>query len=435
MSRVLALLAASALVVISPFTFQPALAGASPAPVQDVGGRDSAQRRSDLLSFIEANQTVAYELGMDRQVEAFKAATRQIQQLSAAELNVLLGTLADTSGMNAATQQLRSQIRTQRIPQIEGLAPRSGITKGIGLKDAGFPNASYPSCGSTRVSDTVIDASDVSLFVAEGVKEAASRACEETVVVLGEGGNGSLVCLISDGIYLAAKVINFGLHYCNDKIDQAELGALYDRVGHIHDNLASSIASDTANKNVIVTNDNTNMASIVANDNANRVTIVGNDNTNTANILANDNANKTAIVVNANANALALTNLVSAALSQIIVNANANKDDVKNLLIRTQIEADLSSDDGRVVALYQTPSTRCFPSLNILGLPQTGLPANIIQCGLLDLVRSIVSQTIVNGGNDKDALKDFATGDAQRTAGQYKAAYASYRKAYKSAWK
>lgn len=188
--------------------------------------------------------------------------------------------------------------------------------------------------------------------------------------------------------------------------------------------------------NTIVNNDNANKTAIINNDNNNATNIVNNDNANRTTIINNDNANKTTIVNNDNANALALTNLVNSALTQIIANANANKDEVKNLLLRTQIEADLSSTDGSTfVALYETPSSVCFPSLNSSGLPQAGIPSSTTQCGLLDLVRSIVSQTIANTGNDRTALADLAAGDAQRAAGQYKAAYASYRKAYKTASK
>ncbi len=177
---------------------------------------------------------------------------------------------------------------------------------------------------------------------------------------------------------------------------------------------------------------------IVNNDNANKTAIINNDNANATNIVNNDNANRTTIVNNDNANALALTNLVNSALTQIISNANANKDEMKNLLLRTQIEADLSSTDGSTfVALYETPSSVCFPSLNSLGLPQSGIPSSTVQCGLLNLVRSIVSQTITNvgGSSAAQAQKDLADGDAQKAAGQYKAAYASYRKAYKTASK
>jgi hypothetical protein len=46
-----------------------------------------------------------------------------------------------------------------------------------------------------------------------------------------------------------------------------------------------------------------------------------------------------------------------------------------------------------------------------------------------------VQQTIANIGAGTNAQSFFDTGDAQRAAGQYKAAYTSYRKAYKAAAK
>ncbi len=184
----------------------------------------------------------------------------------------------------------------------------------------------------------------------------------------------------------------------------------------------------------IVNNDNTNTTNIVNNDNTNKDTIVLNDNTNKDTIVLNDNNNKNTIVNNDNANTLALTNLINATRIEILKNAKDNKDESNNLLLRTQIEADLSSTDGSTfVALYETPSNVCLPSLNNKGLPQIGELSNPVQCGLLDLVRSIVRDTIANVNNSSNAQSFFATGDAQRAAGNYKAAYTWYRKAYKAA--
>jgi hypothetical protein len=156
-------------------------------------------------------------------------------------------------------------------------------------------------------------------------------------------------------------------------------------------------------------------------------------------IIANDDANKTTIVNNDNANTLALTNLINATRTAIINNANDNKDEVKNLLLRTQIEADLASTDGSAfVALYETPSNVCLPALNDKGMVQLAASLNApspTQCGLLDLVRSIVRDTIANVGAGTNAQSFFNTAVAQQNAGQYKAAYASYRKAYKAAGK
>jgi hypothetical protein len=157
-----------------------------------------------------------------------------------------------------------------------------------------------------------------------------------------------------------------------------------------------------------------------------QTTIVNNDNANTTTIVNNDNTNKDTIVNNDNANTAALTLLINTVRTQIIDNANANRDFLKNLILRTQIEADLASTDGSVfVALYETPSSVCTPSA---ATPPT-------QCGLLDLVRTIVRETIANVGAGTNAQSFFDAGDAHRAAGRFKQAYASYRQAYKAASK
>ena len=170
-------------------------------------------------------------------------------------------------------------------------------------------------------------------------------------------------------------------------------------------------------------------------------TTAGNITTAKTAIIDNDNTNKTAIIDNDNANTVTILAAVEAAKTYIVTDAHANKDEMKNLLLRTQIEADLASTDGSTfVALYETPSTVCLTSLNDKGLPQTvslpGFPTiTIQQCGLLDLVRAIVRDTIANVGAGTNAQSFFAMAEAYKAAGKYKLAYASYRLAYKAASK
>lgn len=191
-----------------------------------------------------------------------------------------------------------------------------------------------------------------------------------------------------------------------------------------------------AAKQEILDNAAANTTTITARVSTAETNIVLNDNTNKDTIVLNDNTNKDTIVNNDNANTLALTNLINATRIEILKNAKDNKEESNNLLLRTQIEADLSSTDGSTfVALYETPGNVCLPSLNNKGLPQIGELSNPVQCGLLDLVRSIVRDTIANVNDSSNAQSFFATGDAQRAAGNYKAAYTSYRKAYKAASK
>jgi hypothetical protein len=256
-------------------------------------------------------------------------------------------------------------------------------------------------------------------------------------VVAGFGANTSTACIITDAVYLAAKGVNYGLHYCNDKIDSAEQASAFGRLEHLHTDLEGSIANDNANKaalstaiansqSAIVSNANSNTAAltatigstqtaIIANADANGAAIITNDNINKNTIVANDNANKAAIVANDNANK-----------NTIVANDNANATMLRDLLLRTQIEADLASNDGATpVALFETPETVCAGA------------APVNQCGLLGLVRQIVVQTIARlaGSSAAQANAFLAKGDQYRTAGNYKAAYQQYRHAYKTAAK
>jgi tetratricopeptide (TPR) repeat protein len=134
--------------------------------------------------------------------------------------------------------------------------------------------------------------------------------------------------------------------------------------------------------------------------------IISNNNQNTATILNSLSSAKTEIINNTNA-----------AKTEIINNDNANRKILEDLILRTQIEADLAeADSATPVALYLTPKANG---------------------GYLELVRDIVAQTINNirnaGGSVGQAQSFFNQGEAQRAAGNFKAAYSYYRKAYKQA--
>jgi hypothetical protein len=347
--------------------------------------------RADLIRFVKAYKELA-ALAAPREAQRFNGIETQLQKLSLKQLSIIRSGMPDYTVVGKAATRMSNSVAKSKL--LRGKTP-GAFASVFETNSPGFPGADYPSCGSTRVDESTIDASDIALFAAEGVRDAASRACDEVVVIAGEGGNGSLACIATDAIYVAAKAVNFGLHFCNDKIDEAELGATYDRLTHLHSDLEASVANDNANKTAIINNDN-----------ANKTAIINNDNTNTAN----------------------LTALINQVRTDIINNANANKEELKNLILRTQIEADLATADNAVpLALYETPSTTCTASL---ANPPT-------QCGYLDLVRTIVKETIANvaGPNAAKANALLAQGDAQKAAGRYKQAYLTYRQAYKTAAK
>ncbi len=415
---------------------------------------DTVQEFSGLLSPEARSKAGMKDFGEQLSESQSDEARMQIQKMSSQELTTLRKVL------NPA--KMRTKLAASRSTLNEY---KDGVSKAISETGnrPGLPGIdSY--CGAP-VSTGVIIAADAVFFIAEGVRDAAQNGCNQVLVVLGAGGNARSVCFATDAVYIIAKAINQGIHFCDDDYAASVGQASYDRLGHMHDDLEDVKANENTNFTNIIGNAATNTTTIttgittaktdiISNATTNRTTIttaitnaqtavitagdansaaiINNDNTNKTTIVENDNTNKTTIVNNDNANTLALTTLVNSALAQIISNATDNK----NLLLRTQIEADLASTDGSTfVALYETPVTVCFQSLNALGLPQAGIPANTntTQCGLLDLVRSIVQQTITNVGAGTNAQSFFATGDSQRAAGQYKEAYASYRKAYKAA--
>ncbi|MBA4121928.1 MAG: hypothetical protein H0X72_05640 [Acidobacteria bacterium] len=193
-------------------------------------------------------------------------------------------------------------------------------------------------------------------------------------------------------------------------------------------NLATITTAITNAKTDIVNNDNSNRTTIVNNDNANattlntavtnaRNTIVNNDNTNTTNIVNNDNANKTAIINNATANTTTLNTAITNAKTEILNNANANATALQDVLLRSQIEADLAAESNGVkVAWYMTPTANG---------------------GKLDLVQSIVTLTLANitaaGGSIGNAQSFLDSANVDKAAGRFKSAYDNYRKAYKAA--
>lgn len=157
------------------------------------------------------------------------------------------------------------------------------------------------------------------------------------------------------------------------------------------------VNNDNSNRTLIISNDNSNATTLNTNLTNAKNTIVANDNTNTTNIINNDNSNKASIIANSNGNAVGLNDLI----------------------LRSQIEADLGMESSSIkVAWYMTPTANG---------------------GHLDLVKTIVTQTLANilaaGGSINDAQMYLNLANANKAAGNFKLAYDNYRKAYKQAIK
>ena len=270
---------------------------------------------------------------------------------------------------------------------------------------AGFPGTQYGSaCSGYTSNSDVVFGYQTALNTAKLIWVAADRACNEVVVILGEGGNGSLVCIIADEILQAAELILDEYTICDGDTQGAQVAANYDRLAYINVQIDTdhnaAIANENANKNAIVANDSANAGATQANDNANRAAIVANDNANAGAIQANDNANKTAIIGNANANQVVLV--------QILANTAAQ-------LLKTQIETNLASS-GPAVGYYELPAAK-------------GGQLEAVRDDVAALIQALQSSGLGVG----TAATYLSQGNTYLASGQYKMAYARYRSAYQQA--
>jgi hypothetical protein len=355
----------------------------------------------ELLDSVKELADLVVPDDVDSTIKLTKA-KEHYEQMSLKELNAFRLAI-DPSTMNIGIGEARATIADLKIGLQTFRAKKS--RRGVTINSAGLPTREGPGAvcdaivGSGRPSAAAYTAIEVVYTAAELVHALASRTCNQVavLVVLGEGGGGntSLACTIADGVLFVAKAIREAFRSCDNDFTKRTVDSGYDRLGHIHSDLESS----------------------VANDNTNKTTIVDNDNTNTTNIIANANANKGDVIVNANSNTTAITTAIANVQTAIINNANANKNELRDLILRTQIEADLAEPDSAVpVTLYMTPTANG---------------------GYLDLVQTILTQTLANiqaaGGDVSGAQSFLAQANAAKAAGQFKNAYALYRKAYKSA--
>jgi hypothetical protein len=112
--------------------------------------------------------------------------------------------------------------------------------------------------------------------------------------------------------------------------------------------------------------------------------------------------------------------------------------DFRNLNLRLEIEANLASPDDDPHALLALPRSVCISTeLEALQLSDPFASEVIAGCGLLevvsDTVRSAIDMTINAGEGVNNAEAEFAAAVAHYNNGEWKLAYARFRKAYREA--
>ena len=249
-------------------------------------------------------------------------------------------------------------------------------------------------------------------------------------------GELAMELMPTDGITIGARAavttIRAGLQAASLSVDT--LKAQYDAC---HEADVQSIINEAVT--TITANDNSNYAAMLSAISSAKTDIVNNNNAQTitlstgitnavTSINNNSNANATAIttaitnaqntiVNNDNSNTAALNTNINNTRTAIINNDNANAAALTNLLLRTQIEADLAeADNATFVVFYVMPTA---------------------DGGHFSFARSIVVETIAKLAGENTAMANEFLGqsDAYRNVGNYKAAYQFLRKAYKAAVK
>jgi uncharacterized protein (UPF0335 family) len=107
-----------------------------------------------------------------------------------------------------------------------------------------FPQAMWP-------SPRVVYAAFLANQAAEKVAELAKPPCDETLVALGEGGNGALACLAKEGIYMVVNYTYEAMEYIVRERANSEITGAYERIGDVYYQLLGTGGDINAVKQVV----------------------------------------------------------------------------------------------------------------------------------------------------------------------------------------
>ena len=185
--------------------------------------------RSSLTEIITIFQDIGVTYNLEMVLLNSTSGLDYLQEVSDDDLAKLEKTLPQLMVLKEKLQKLQETLRA-------GLQRAERTTPPV--ESPGLPNAQYSNlCSSLTISTDAYFSATAVFFIAKGVRSAASRACEQTVVVLGEGGNTSLACIVVDTIFELAEGVFKEFEICLGDKDSAEINSTYGRTGHLHTDL------------------------------------------------------------------------------------------------------------------------------------------------------------------------------------------------------
>jgi len=248
-----------------------------------------AQPRGSIATF-----RVQYDIMMANYEQLFATNGNVEGQLRAQRGRAAMQALTD--------EQLAKVFARTRIPDFSTVASvakylveRKPTQQQKSLPFPGEP-AIVSGCVGTDYTSETRYAETIANEVTQSILAAAAWACNEDIL----GENGSLACVpLAIAADVTAGLIDVA-NFCAGEVTANQVAGNFERLGHIHDDIAADVAAITANINQSTASINTNItqstALINTNINQSTASIISNDNTNTTTIVNNDNANKDTIV-------------------------------------------------------------------------------------------------------------------------------------------
>ena len=161
---------------------------------------------------------------------------------------------------------------------VEKMNSGNQIPMSPGLPGAmGYPGGICPFSPDRSDADDLLIAVDaiaagnVALEIAQGIWSVADRGCGTVAVAIGAVGNPqNLACIITDtvlfvanAVVTTAEAVLAHIAFCDGAVDSAEIEGAYERVGHVHDDVA---AHDTNIDADLVAHDANIDADLIAHD-------------------------------------------------------------------------------------------------------------------------------------------------------------------------
>jgi hypothetical protein len=214
------------------------MAGLAPtAAERDPSGQyapqDLEELRTQLLNLADTVEQFAPLAPPDLvDLDSLREAKAQIQQMSAQQLNTLRQGISPskiTSRIQRAQQEIETYKTTTRVEK------KASSPKFVDPNPIPVVSALCSGSGPNRIPVGVILAADIVFFIADSVRELAQDACKQDVL----GENTSLACIAVDVVWIAAKAVDEGIHFCDDDLTGNVIDTSYDRLEDVHTDLFS----------------------------------------------------------------------------------------------------------------------------------------------------------------------------------------------------